>query len=145
MAGPLSGLRVIDLSSGPVGGMATMVLADFGADVVKIERPGGDPFRFLANSPMWLRGKRSVELDLSRKVEQERLYQLAETADVVVSSFRAHAAVDLGCDYDVLASRNSGIVYVQISGFGSYGPYVGFPGYEGVVAAKSGRMRSASV
>jgi len=122
--------------------MATMVLSDFGADVIKIERPGGDPFRFLGTSPMWLRGKRSVELDLNRKVEQERLYQLAETADVVVSSFRAHAAVDLGCDFDVLASRNSGIVYVQISGFGSYGPYVGLPGYEGVVAAKSGRMQN---
>ncbi len=142
MAGPLSGLRVIDLSSGPVGGMATMILADFGADVVKVERPGGDPFRFMGTAPMWLRGKRSVELDLNRKVEQERLYQLAETADVVVSSFRAHSAVDLGCDYDVMASRNSGIVYVQISGFGSYGPYVGFPGYEGVVAAKSGRMQN---
>ena len=142
MAGPLNGLRVIDLTSGPVGGMATMVLSDFGADVVKIERPGGDPFRFMATAPMWLRGKRSVELDLNRKVEQERLYQLAETADVVVSSFRAHAAVDLGCDYDVLAARNSGIVYVQISGFGSYGPYVGLPGYEGVVAAKTGRMQN---
>ncbi len=142
MAVPLDGLRVIDLSSGPVGGMATMVLSDFGADVVKIERPGGDPFRFMGTAPMWLRGKRSVELDLNRKVEQERLYQLAATADVVVSSFRAHAAVDLGCDHDVLAARNSGIVYVQISGFGSYGPYVGFPGYEGVVAAKSGRMQN---
>ena len=142
MSGPLSGLRVIDLSSGPVGGMATMVLSDFGADVVKIERPGGDPFRFLGTAPMWLRGKRSVELDLNRKVEQERLYRLAETADVVLSSFRGHAAVDLGCDYNVLASHNSGIVYVQISGFGSYGPYVGLPGYEGVVAAKSGRMQN---
>lgn len=144
MAGPLNGLRVIDLSSGPVGGMATMVLSDFGADVVKVERPGGDPFRFMGTAPMWLRGKRSVELDLNRKVEQERLYELAATADVVVSSFRAHSAVDLGCDYDVMAQRNSGLVYVQISGFGSYGPYVGLPGYEGVVAAKTGRMSNFS-
>ena len=64
MAAPLDDLRVIDLSSGPAGGMATMVLADFGADVIKVERPGGDPFRRLAASPTWLRGKRSVELDL---------------------------------------------------------------------------------
>jgi crotonobetainyl-CoA:carnitine CoA-transferase CaiB-like acyl-CoA transferase len=142
MPGPLTGLRVIDLTNGPVGGIATMVLADFGADVVKIERPGGDPFRYLPNSPMWLRGKRSVELDLKRKVEQERLHRLAATADIVMTSFRAHGAVDLGCDYDVLAERNSGIVYVQISGFGSYGPYVGFPGYEDVVAAKTGRMQA---
>ena len=98
MTGPLEGLRVIDLSSGPVAGIATMVLSDFGADVVKIERPGGDPFRFLSNSPMWLRGKRSVELDLKDKVGQEHLYELTDAADVVVSSFRARAAIDLGCD-----------------------------------------------
>lgn len=144
MPGPLDNIRVIDLTSGPVGGMATMVLADFGADVVKVERPGGDPFRFLASAPMWLRGKRSVELDLKREVEQQRLNHLVETADVVVTSFRGQAAVDLGCDYDVLAYRNPGIVYCQISGFGPYGPYVGYPGYEGVVAAKTGRMMSFS-
>lgn len=139
---PLKHLRVLDLSSGPVGGMATMALADFGADVIKVERPGGDPFRTAINAPMWLRGKRSVEIDLKREVERERLYRLVETTDVVVTSFRAHSAVDLGCDYDVLASRNAGLVYCQISGFGPYGPYVGYPGYEGVVAAKAGRMQA---
>jgi crotonobetainyl-CoA:carnitine CoA-transferase CaiB-like acyl-CoA transferase len=138
----LSDLRLIDLSSGPVGGMATMVMSDFGADVIKIERPGGDPFRYLATSPMWLRGKRSVELDLKRQVDQERLQELAETADVVISSFRGQAAVALGADYDVLASKNSGLVYVQISGFGLQGPYAGYPGYEDVVAAKTGRMQA---
>ena len=86
--------------------------------------------------------KRSVELDLKRKVEQQRLHQLAATADVVVSSFRSHAAVALAADYDVLASLNSGLVYVQISGFGLQGPYVGYPGYEDVVAAKTGRMHA---
>ena len=140
MAGPLSDIRVIDLTNGPVGGVATMILADFGADVIKVERPGGDPFRFLTNAPMWLRGKRSVELDLKREVERDRLFTLVETTDVVVTSYRGHAAVDLGCDYDVLNYRNAGIVYCQISGFGPYGPYVGYPGYEGVVAAKAGRM-----
>jgi crotonobetainyl-CoA:carnitine CoA-transferase CaiB-like acyl-CoA transferase len=139
--GPLTDIRVIDLSNGPVGGMATMVLADFGADVIKVERPGGDPFRSMANAPMWLRGKRSVELDLKREVERRRLYDLVKTADAVVTSFRAHTAVGLGCDYDVLAYENPGLVYCQISGFGPYGPYVGYPGYEGVVAAKSGRMQ----
>ena len=141
---PLEHLRVIDLSSGPVGGMASMILSDFGADVIKVERPGGDPFRELPNSPMWLRGKRSIELDLKREIERERLYRLVETSDVVLTAFRAHSAVDLGCDYDVLAGRNPGIVYCQISGFGPYGPYVGYPGYEAVVAAKAGRMQSFS-
>ncbi|RLT36913.1 MAG: CoA transferase, partial [Chloroflexi bacterium] len=60
MPGPLDNIRVIDLTSGPVGGITTMVLADFGADVIKVERPGGDPFRFMPSAPMWLRGKRSV-------------------------------------------------------------------------------------
>ena len=144
MPGPLDNIRVIDLTNGSVGGITTMVLADFGADVIKVERPGGDPFRFMPSAPMWLRGKRSVELDLKREVERERLARFVETADVVVTSFRGQAAVDLGCDYDVLAYRNPGIVYCNISGFGPYGPYVGYPGYEGVVAAKVGRMMSFS-
>jgi len=139
--GPLADLRVVDLTSGPVGGIATMILGDFGADVVKVERPGGDPFRFLTNAPMWLRGKRSVELDLKREVERRRLYDLVKTADIVVAAFRAHEDVALGCDYDVLTYQNPGIVYCQISGFGPWGPYVGYPGYEGIVAAKSGRMQ----
>ena len=71
------------MSSGSVAGIATMILADFGADVIKIERPGGDPFRFLPNSPMWLRGKRSVELDLKRKVEQSRLHFLAQSLSLI--------------------------------------------------------------
>ena len=78
MTGPLEGLRVIDLSSGPVAGIATMVLSDFGADVVKIERPGGDPFRFLSNSPMWLRGKRSVELGCLSGKEDHGLVTVGE-------------------------------------------------------------------
>ena len=59
MAGPCDDLRIIDLSSGPVGGIATMVPADFGADVIKVERPGGDPFRRPAPAPMWPRGRRA--------------------------------------------------------------------------------------
>ena len=75
-------LRVIDLSSGPAGGIATMVLADFGADVIKVERPGGDPLRRFPASPMWLRGKRSVELDLTSEAGRERLHRLAAGADI---------------------------------------------------------------
>ncbi len=144
MPGPLDNIRVIDLTSGPVGGIATMVLADFGADVIKVERPGGDPFRSMASSLMWLRGKRSVELDLKRADGQERLAQLVETADVVITSFRGDAAAALGAGYEALSRRNPGIVYCNISGFGPRGPYAGYPGYEGVVAAKAGRMMAFS-
>ena len=64
---PLTGLRVLDLTLGPAGGIATMVLADFGAEVLKVEPPSGDPFRSQAAAPMWLRGKQSIVLDLSKR------------------------------------------------------------------------------
>ena len=82
MPPPLTDTRVLDLSSGPVGGIATMILADFGAEVVKVEPLGGDPWRSLAAAPMWLRGKRSVELDLV--AGRSRLEALIREADVVV-------------------------------------------------------------
>ena len=135
-------LRVIDLSSGPAGGVATMVLADFGADVIKVERPGGDPLRRLPASPMWLRGKRSVELDLTSEAGRERLHRLAGGADVVVASYRPGQAEQLGADYETLAIDNPGLVYCSITAFGPRGPYAGYAPYEGVVSAKSGRMQS---
>ena len=84
MAPPLTDTRVLDLSTGAVGGVATMVLADFGAEVVKVEPAGGDPWRSLAAAPMWLRGKRSLELDIV--AERSRLEELIREADVVVST-----------------------------------------------------------
>ncbi|HLZ72014.1 MAG TPA: CoA transferase [Dehalococcoidia bacterium] len=140
MTGPLAGVRVLDLSCGPAGGAATMVLADFGADVIKIEPPGGDPFRFLAAAPMWLRGKRSLVLDLKANAGVARLHELASDADVAVSSFRPGTAERLSADYATLATVNSRLVYCAITGFGPRGPYRRYKGYEALVAAKSGRM-----
>src|SRR5947208_8126140 len=82
----LEGIRVLDLSTGPVGGMATMVLADFGADVVKVEPPGGDRFRSLAAAPLWLRGKRSVAADLRTPAGRAVLHELVRQTDVLVVS-----------------------------------------------------------
>ena len=141
MSGPCDDIRVLDLSSGPAGGIATMMLADFGADVIKIERPGGDPFRRLTAAPVWLRGKRSAILDLRDEAGGERLRSLAAGADVVVASFRPGRAEPLGADYATLAEGNPGLVYCSITGFGPRGPYADYPAYEGVVAAKSGRMQ----
>ena len=141
MSGPCDDLRVIDLSSGPVAGIATMVLVDFGADVVKIERPGGDPLRRLPNAPMWLRGKRSVELDLASEPARAELHRLVAGADVVVASFRPRTAARLGADYETLAALNPGLAYCSVTAWGPRGPYAAYPGYEGLVAAKSGRMR----
>ena len=140
----LDDLRVLDLSEGPVGGLTTMVLADFGAGVVKVERPGGDPWRSVANAPMWLRGKRSAVLDLKTDEGRESLARLAESADVVVASGRPGKAEALGADYERLKARNPALVYCAITGFGAEGPYAGYPGYEAVVAARLGRMLTFS-
>lgn len=142
MPGPLSNLRVIDLSSGPAGGLATMVLGDFGADVLKVEPPGGDPTRELPHAPLWLRGKRSMVLDLEASRDQERLHDLARTADVVVASWAPGGAEALGADYATLASINPGLIYCSITGWGPVGEYAGYPVSERLVAAKSGRMLS---
>lgn len=142
MAPPLKGLRVLDLSSGPVGGMATMVLADFGADVLKIEPPGGDPLRSLANSPLWLRGKRSIELDLDVHAQRQHAERLARVADVLVTTLTEKQAHGFGLGYESVSSENPSLIYCRISGFGPRGPYANYPGYEGLVAAKSGRMQA---
>ncbi|MDE2670874.1 MAG: CoA transferase [Chloroflexota bacterium] len=140
----LDDLRVLDLSEGPIGGMTTMVLADFGADVVKVERPGGDPWRSVPNAPMWLRGKRSAVLDLTTGEGRQSLARLAEGADVVVTSGRPGKAGALGADYQTLSAINPALVYCAITGFGPEGPYAGYPGYEAVVAARLGRMLTFS-
>ena len=136
----LGDLRVIDLSSGQAGGIATMVLADFGADVIKVERPGGDPARAERAAPMWLRGKRSIVLDLAREEARRRLAGLAAGADVVLATYRPGVAARLGADYGTLGASNPSLIYCSITGFGPRGPYAGYRGYESVVAAKSGRM-----
>ena len=138
------GLRVLDLSTGPAGGLASMVLADFGADVIKVEPPGGDPYRDLAAAPMWLRGKRSIELDLKSRAGQRRLHDLARESDVVVASYRPGDAERLGADPETLRALNPGLVYASVTGFGPKGPWAGYRGYEGVVAAKAGRMMTFS-
>ena len=115
-----------------------MVLADFGADVVKIEPPGGDPWRSLAAAPMWLRGKRSVELDIA--AERERLEDLIRQADVVVSTDSPAQARERRLDYGSIRALNEAAVFCSITGFGPTGPYAEYPAYEALAAAKSGRM-----
>ena len=141
---PCSGLRVLDLGSGPVSGVATMVLSDFGADVIALERPGGDPWRRAPASEVWLRGKRSVTVDLRSEAGRARLRALAATADVAVAAAAPGAALRLGCDYASLAEANPGLVYCSITGFGPTGPLAGYRGRESVVAARAGRMQTLS-
>jgi crotonobetainyl-CoA:carnitine CoA-transferase CaiB-like acyl-CoA transferase len=136
----LEGIRVVDASSGPVAGMATMVLADFGADVVKIEPPGGDRFRALPAAPLWLRGKRSVTADLHTADGRDRLHDLIRAADVLVVSGPPSRAVRWGVDAVAAAALNPRLVHCAVTGWGPAGPLAEVPGYEAAVAARSGRM-----
>lgn len=140
MPSVLDGIRVVDLTTGPVGGMATMVLADFGAEVIKVEPPGGDRFRGLAAAPLWLRGKRSVELDLGTERAVADLHALVTTADVLVVSGPPSRATRWGVDADSAIRLQPDLVHCSITGWGAHGPLADVPAYEGAVAARAGRM-----
>jgi crotonobetainyl-CoA:carnitine CoA-transferase CaiB-like acyl-CoA transferase len=142
---PLSGVRVADLSRVLAGPYCTMLLADLGADVVKVERPGqGDDTRawgppYAGDEAAYFlslnRGKRSVALDLAQPEGQEIAQRLVRSADVVVENFRPGTAERLGVGYDRLAQERPGLVYCSITGFGDERP-----GYDFVVQAESGLM-----
>src|SRR3954454_11568424 len=101
--------------------MAGMLLADQGADVVKIEPPGGDPFRGLSGYRVWNRGKRSAVLDLRDGRDHESFLALAAAADVVIESFSPGTTAELGIDYETLAGANPRLVYCSITGYGDAG------------------------
>ena len=140
MAGPCTGLNVLDFSMGMPGAICTLVLADYGAEVIKVEPPGGDPFRFQPAWISWNRGKKGITLDLDSAADRERALQLIAQADVVVESSRPGDMAQWGLDYDSLSERYHQLVYCSITGFGQHGPLRRVKGYEGVVAAKAGRM-----
>jgi crotonobetainyl-CoA:carnitine CoA-transferase CaiB-like acyl-CoA transferase len=147
MPGPLHGYRVVDLTSNVAGPLATMILGDQGADVVKVEAPdGGDATRaggsrragftasFLNNN----RNKRSIVLDLKTSGGLQALMRLAAGADVFVQNFRPGVAERLGVGEDAVRAVSPTIVYVSISGFGEKGPYAAKPAYDPVIQGFSG-------
>ncbi|HUP71720.1 MAG TPA: CaiB/BaiF CoA-transferase family protein [Acidimicrobiales bacterium] len=145
--GPLLGVRVIDLSTVLSGPLATVLLADQGADVIKIEAPGaGDLTRMVGsrNNDMTAmfclanRGKRSLVLDLSGESGRTVLRRLAETADVLVQNFRPGVAERMGIGYDELRVVNPGLIYVSIAGFGFDGPLANLRVYDNLIQAVSG-------
>jgi crotonobetainyl-CoA:carnitine CoA-transferase CaiB-like acyl-CoA transferase len=140
MPGPCAGLIVLDFSWGMPGALCTLVMADFGADVIKVEPPAGDPFRFQPAWISWNRGKKGIVLDLGTTEGRARAIDLIGAADVLVESFRAGYMADWGLSYDTLSQRYPRLVYCSITGFGQKGPLARVKGYEGVVAAKAGRM-----
>jgi crotonobetainyl-CoA:carnitine CoA-transferase CaiB-like acyl-CoA transferase len=156
IAGPLEGVRVLDLSRVLAGPWATQLLADLGAEVIKIERPGagddtrawGPPFAetadgrpgdaayfFCAN-----RNKRSVTVDMAKPEGAALLRRLAATAQVVVENFKTGGLVKYGLDYASLSAANPALVYCSITGFGQTGPYASRAGYDYMIQAMGGLM-----
>ena len=150
MALPLKGLRVIDLTKDFAGPFCTMILADLGAEVVKIEKLGsGDETRawgppFVDGTSYYFlslnRGKKSVSLDLKRPEAQKVIRRLVIDSDILVESNRPGTMPKFGLDYPKLRRLNHALVYCSISGFGQTGPYRERPGYDIVAFAMSGIM-----
>ena len=140
MTDVFDGTTVLDFTMGMPGGIATMVMSDFGAEVIKVEPPGGEKFRDWPGAIQWNRGKKSVILDLKSSEGREKVQRLAKLSDVVVESFRPGVTDRLGIDYDSLSAGHPELVYATLTGFGANGRYANYKGYDAVVAAKSGRM-----
>lgn len=147
--GPLAGIRVIDLSRVLAGPYCTGMMADLGAEVIKIEEPEhGDDSRhlgpFIDGESVYYglinRGKRSVELDLKADEDRAILFQLVKESDVVVENFRPGVTKRLGIDFDSLKQHNPQLIYASISGFGQDSPLASYPAYDIVAQAMSGLM-----
>lgn len=134
------GLRVVELAQGMAGPLAGMVLADYGADVVKVEPPAGDWARARPGFLMWNRGKRSVVADLRTEAGRQDVRDLLAAADIAIVSWRPGVAERLGLDYESAAAVNPRLVYADVTGFGDIEQFAGVQGYEGVVAAAIGKM-----
>lgn len=153
---PLAGIRVIELARVLAGPWAGQMLADMGADVIKVEHPdGGDDTR--AWGPPFVtgvtgenlsaayyhstnRGKRSITLDLKSAEDRDILQRLIATADVLIENFKVGGLRKYGLDYDSLKARNPKLIYCSITGFGQTGPYAGLAGYDYIVQGMSGFM-----
>jgi crotonobetainyl-CoA:carnitine CoA-transferase CaiB-like acyl-CoA transferase len=132
------GLRVLDFGDGLATSLATMILADNGAEVILVEPPGGHRLRAEPAWPQWARGKESIVLDLETARGRARAAELAEGTDVLVESFLPGRAAELGLDSETLAARNPGLLFCSISAFGQQGDWRHLPAYEGIVQAKGG-------
>lgn len=151
MKGPLSGIRVLDVSRAIAGPYGAMILADLGAEVIHIEPPGGDMNRIIGLNEAchegqsyyfmaFNRNKKSLVLDLATKTGVDAFYDLVKISDVVWDNFRPGVMEKLGADYDTLKKINPAIVCCSVTGFGSSGPYRDRPSFDLVALAISGVM-----
>jgi crotonobetainyl-CoA:carnitine CoA-transferase CaiB-like acyl-CoA transferase len=138
--GPLAGLRVLDFSATPGGAQASQTLADFGAEVVQVERPGDSRLRSMPGFPFLARGKQSIVLDLATAADRAVARTLALGADVLIETFRPGVMERLGLGYDDLKAENPRLVFGSVTGFGRTGPYAAAKGYEALVLARIGAL-----
>jgi crotonobetainyl-CoA:carnitine CoA-transferase CaiB-like acyl-CoA transferase len=146
LPGPLTGFRIVDLTAVVAGPLATALLADQGADVIKVERPSGDIQRHVGsarggmsgNFHVLNRGKRSIAVDLKQPRGRAIVERLAESADVLVQNFRPGVTDRLGLGWEALHARNPRLIYVSMSGFGPDGPHAGRRAYDPIIQARSG-------
>ena len=142
--GPLAGLRVIDLSRLVAGNMISLQLGDFGADVIKVEPPQGDPLREWkeeGHSLFWTvygRNKRSIALNLREAGDMAALRAMLRASDVFIENFRPGTLEEMGLAPELLLADNPNLVIVRVSGFGQTGPYADLPGFGTIVEAMSG-------
>lgn len=143
MSRSLEGMTVLDLSHALSGPFGTMLLAELGADVIKVEPPGGDHFRPSNGGATFAvvnRNKRGIAMDLKHPDSAQVMERLIDRADILVENFTPGTAARLGYGYDTVSARNPGIIYASISGFGQDGPYRDLRGYDAVAQAMSGIM-----
>ncbi|MGI9326893.1 MAG: CaiB/BaiF CoA transferase family protein [Pseudomonadales bacterium] len=146
MPGPLEGFKILDLSAVVSGPLTAGLLADQGAEVIKVERPGGDIQRHVGSSRNGFsgffhvlnRGKRSIAIDLGKRQGVALVQALARDCDVVIQNFRPGVTERLGIGYSELSAENPGLVYLSISGFGQSGPHAGDRAYDPIIQAYSG-------
>ena len=145
---PLTGLNVLDLTRVVSGPFCTMLLADFGANVIKVEAPDGDPSRVTGivgagENPYFVnlnRNKRTITIDMKQERGKEIVRRLAQTSDVLVENFRPGVMERLGLGYPALSALNPALVYAAITGFGKTGPYKDRPAFDFIAQAMSGFM-----
>ncbi len=146
-SGPLAGIRVVDLTAMVMGPYCTQIMADMGADVIKVEPPAGDNTRHISVGPapgmsgVYMnvnRGKRAIVLDLRTEAGRTALQELVRTADVFIHSMRSKAITKLGFGYDDVAAINPSIVYTNCYGYGRRGPYRDRPAYDDTIQAECG-------
>jgi formyl-CoA transferase len=144
VTGVLKGVRVVELSTVITAPLTGLMLADLGADVIKVEPPGGDPFRsfrggqYSPNFVAYNRGKRSLKLDLRTGAGRSVLLALLARADVLLENYRPGIMAKLGLGEDVLKAANAKLIHCSITGFGETGPYSARPAYDNVAVALSG-------